>query len=42
LEFTFFDPAFVFAEPELTPGRLNAREFIDDLSDNVDPCGFDN
>ena len=42
LEFTFFDPAFVFAEPEFTPGRLNAREFIDDLSDNLDPCGFGN
>ena len=37
-----FDPAFVFAEPDLTPGRLNTYEFIDDLSDDVDPCGFGN
>lgn len=40
VEFTAFDPAYVFVEPEFTPGRLNAYEFTDDLGDNVDPCGF--
>lgn len=36
----FQDPNFELADPVVTPGRLNAYEFIEDLTGQVNPCGF--
>ena len=29
---------YVFADPAVTPGRINAYEFIEDLTVAIDPC----
>ena len=41
LDFAFqLDPNFVFSDPTVTPGRINSYEFIEDLTGQVNPCGF--
>ena len=32
------DPSFVFPDPATTPGRINACEFIQDLTGQASPC----
>ena len=37
-DFSFGDDTYVFADPAVTPGRINAYEFIEDLTGVMDPC----
>jgi hypothetical protein len=33
-----YDPAYPFADPAISPGRINAYEFIQDLAGQPNPC----
>lgn len=37
-DFSDFTDTYVFADPAVTPGRINAYEFIEDLTGVMDPC----
>ncbi len=39
-DFNNFQPGFEFADPLVTPGRINAYEFVEDLTGQANPCGF--
>ena len=39
LEVSDFDPAYPWDDPAVTPGRINAYEFIQDLTGQTNPCG---
>lgn len=34
------DPNYEYADPLTTPGRMNSYEFVEDLTGQVDACGF--
>jgi hypothetical protein len=34
------DNTYVFTDPEVTPGRINAYEFVENVAGQPDPCGF--